>query len=142
MATFSSLDARTVPYRTSTVFAAFAMGATGIADLLRAPAIMESLAHLGYPIYFVNILGTWEILGALAILLPTPPRLKDWAYAGMFFTLTGAALSHLAVADPALKVLTPLVVLAAVVVSAATRPAHAVAERVLLPPRRPVLKVL
>jgi hypothetical protein len=85
---------------------------------------MEGLAHLGYPAYFATILGTWVLLGAAAIVTPDLPRVKEWAYAGMFFTLTGAALSHAASGDPSGKVLLPMVVLGAVVVSWALRPAR------------------
>jgi hypothetical protein len=113
---------RKAAYWASTGFAALALGATGAADLLRVPAIMESLAHLGYPTYFATILGTWELLGAAAIVAPDLPRVKEWAYAGTFFTLTGAALSHAASGDPLVRVLVPLVVLGAVVMSWALRP--------------------
>ena len=85
---------------------------------------MESLAHLGYPAYFATILGTWELLGSAAIVAPGLPRVKEWAYAGMFFTLTGAALSHAASGDPVGKVLLPLVLLGAVLVSWTLRPAR------------------
>ena len=115
---------RNTAYWASTGLAALALGATGAADLLRVPPIMESLAHLGYPAYFVTILGTWELLGVAAIVAPELPRVKEWAYAGMFFTLTGAALSHAASGEPVSKVLLPLVVLGAVVVSWALRPAR------------------
>ena len=113
-------------YRASTGFAALALGATGLADLLRVPAVMEGLAHLGYPTYFATILGTWELLGAAAIVAPDLPRVKEWAYAGMFFALSGAALSHAASGDPASKVLVPLAVLGAVAVSWTLRPRVAV----------------
>ena len=109
-------------YWASTGFAALALGATGAADLLRVPAIMESLTHLGYPTYFATILGTWELLGAAAIVVPDLPRVREWAYAGIFFALTGAALSHAASGDPAGKVLVPLLLLGVVVVSWTLRP--------------------
>src|SRR6266545_1383696 len=64
---------RKAAYWATTAFAALALGATGLADLLRVPAIMEGLAHLGYPTYFATILGTWELLGAAAILAPDLP---------------------------------------------------------------------
>lgn len=111
-----------VAYWGSTAFAAFALGATGVADLLRVPAIMEGLAHLGYPTYFAAILGTWQLLGAGAILAPGMPRVKEWAYAGMLFTLTGAAVSHAVSGDSLGKILVPLVVLCAVFVSWGLRP--------------------
>ena len=108
---------RKAAYWASTGFAAFSLGATGLADLLRVPVIMEALAHLGYPTYFATILGAWELLGAAAIVGPEVPRVKEWAYAGIFFALSSAALSHAASGDPVSKVLVPLVVLGAVGVS-------------------------
>jgi hypothetical protein len=115
---------RRTAYWATTGLAALALGAAGAADLLRVPAIMESLAHLGYPAYFVTILGTGQLLGAAAILAPGLPRVKEWAYAGIVFTLTGAALSHAAFRDPVAEVLVPLALLCAVIVSWALRPAH------------------
>jgi DoxX-like protein len=117
---------RKAAYWASTGFAALALGGTGLADLLRVPVIMEGLAHHGYPTYFATILGTWELLGAAAIVAPELPRVKEWAYAGMFFALSGAALSHAASGDPMGKVLVPLVVLGAVAVSWTLRPRAAV----------------
>ena len=57
------------------------------------------MVRLGYPVYFVSILGFWKVLGFIAILVPRFPRLKEWAYAGIFFDLTGAAVSHVATGD-------------------------------------------
>jgi uncharacterized membrane protein YphA (DoxX/SURF4 family) len=68
------------------------------------------MAHLGYPAYFLTILGTWKILGALAIVAPRLPRLKEWAYAGMVFDATSAAISRAVMGDGAVKVIAPLVV--------------------------------
>jgi hypothetical protein len=87
---------------------------------------MEGLAHLGYPTYFATILGAWELLGAAAIVGPSGPRVREWAYAGMFFALSGAALSHAASGDPVAPVLVPLVVLGAIAVSWALRSRAAV----------------
>ena len=78
---------------------------------------MEDLSHLGYPQYFPTILGTWKILGALAILSPGLPRLKEWAYAGMIFDLSGAALSHLIAGDTAIKPFVPCLVICIVIAS-------------------------
>jgi hypothetical protein len=80
------------------------------------------MAHLGYPAYFLTVLGTWKILGAIAIVIPGVPRLKEWAYAGMIFDLTGAAASRVASGDGAITVITPLLVAAVVVISWALRP--------------------
>jgi len=115
---------RLIAYWATTSLAAIALSAIGAGDLLRVPAIMEGLTHLGYPAYFATILGTWKLLGAAALLAPGLPRLKEWAYAGMFFTLSGAALSHAASGDPASKIVVPLLLLAAVLASWALRPAR------------------
>jgi hypothetical protein len=113
-----------IAYYVTTGFAAIALGATGAADLLRIPAIMEGLAHLGYPVYFATILGTWMLLGSAAIVAPGLPRVKEWAYAGIFFALSGAALSHAASGDAVGKILVPLVLLGALAASWALRSAH------------------
>jgi len=66
----------------------------GIADLVRVPATTEGVLALGYPDHFLTILGVWKVLGAIAILAPRFPRLKEWAYAGSFFDFTGAIVAH------------------------------------------------
>ena len=114
---------RTIAYRVSTGCAALVFAATGAADLMRAPTIMEGLAHLGYPTYFATILGAWQVLGAVAIIAPGLSQAKEWAYAGMVFTLSGAAVSHAVSGDPVAKILVPLVLLGAVLVSRTLRPA-------------------
>ena len=80
---------------------------------------------LGYPLYFFPILGFWKILGAIAILVPRFPRLKEWAYAGIFFDLTGAAASNAAVGGYgvyAFHILAPLILAGLAVASWALRP--------------------
>lgn len=88
----------------------------GIWDIARLPFVAQLVTHLGYPSYFLVLLGTWKVLGALALLIPGRPLLKEWAYAGAFFTYTGAIVSHLttgyALGEAALlSVLTALTVL-------------------------------
>jgi uncharacterized membrane protein YphA (DoxX/SURF4 family) len=79
------------------------------------------MTHLGYPAYFMTILGFWKVLGGAAILLPGFPLLKEWAYAGMIFDLAGASASHVASGDVAFHILTPLVLAVLVVASWALR---------------------
>ena len=67
----------------------------GIWDIARSHSSPTWSTHLGYPSYFLVLLGTWKVLGALAMLIPGRPLLKEWAYAGAFFTYTGAIVSHL-----------------------------------------------
>ncbi|XXX78266.1 DoxX family protein [Sorangium sp. So ce134] len=114
--------ARTIGYWIATGLLGFAFAAGGLADLAGSPQVLEGMAHLGYPAYFATILGVWKVLGAVALFAPGFPRLKEWAYAGIFFDLTGAAASHAAVGDAAGQVMTPLVLVAIAAASWALRP--------------------
>ncbi|MET0388659.1 MAG: DoxX family protein [Polyangiales bacterium] len=96
---------------------------SGSLDLSYSAAVMEGLAHLGYPLYFPAIIGVWKLLGVAAVLAPRFALLKEWAYAGMIFDLSGAAISHAASGDDAGKVLTPIVLMGLVAASWALRPA-------------------
>ena len=86
---------RTVVYWTMTALVAFFIGSGGIAQIMQYFASPHAVVPvLGYPMYFFAILGFWKFFGALTILVPRFPRLKEWAYAGIFFDLTGAAASN------------------------------------------------
>ena len=65
----------------------------GVWDILRVPQVRGLIERLGYPLYFLTILGIWKLLGAIALIVPRFPRPKEWAYAGVFFDLTGAIAS-------------------------------------------------
>jgi hypothetical protein len=108
---------RTAGYWMSTGILALAFGSGGVAYLAGAETQLRGMAELGYPAYFVTILGVWKVLGALAIVTPRFPRLREWAYAGIAFDLIGAAASHAAVGHPVVKVVAPLIVLAIMAVS-------------------------
>jgi hypothetical protein len=84
--------------------------------------VVATLRHLGYPAYFALILGLGKLLGAVAIVMPRFPRLKEWAYAGFFFDLTAGAYSRAAVGDSAVDIIAPLVFLALTMASWALRP--------------------
>ncbi|MBW8868366.1 MAG: DoxX family protein [Acidobacteria bacterium] len=81
------------------LMAAFMLMAS-IPDVLRLPQAIEIFGHLGYPAYLLPFLGTAKILGVFAVLMPGFDRLKEWAYAGLVFDITGALYSHLSVGDP------------------------------------------
>jgi uncharacterized membrane protein YphA (DoxX/SURF4 family) len=102
--------------------ASFVIG--GYLHLTRDPQVMATLAHLGYPPYFATILGVWKLLGAIAIVAPGSPRLKEWAYAGFFFDLTGAAATRAFVGDGVVDIIAPLAFLALVAASWALQPAR------------------
>jgi len=101
--------------------ASFVIG--GVLHLTQSEQVVSTLNHLGYPAYFALMLGTWKVLGAIAIVVPGFPHLKEWAYAGFFFDLTAAAVSRAAVGDSAADIVAPLVFLALVIASWALRPA-------------------
>ncbi|HEX7892827.1 MAG TPA: DoxX family protein [Terriglobales bacterium] len=116
-------NSQSIAYWVFTVLAAMLFAIPGAALLLRVPHFTKDMAQLGYPAYFLMILGAWKMLGVLAILIPGRPRLKEWAYAGMFFDLTSAAISRAVVGDAFIKMLVPLVVVAIVFLSWRLRPA-------------------
>jgi uncharacterized membrane protein YphA (DoxX/SURF4 family) len=118
-----TMNARAVAYWICTILVVFSFLSGGVVDLLRVPQALEGMTHLGYPAYFMVILGFWKVLGGLAILLPGLPLLKEWAYAGMIFDLTGASASHVASGDDVRHILVPLLLAALVVASWALRPA-------------------
>jgi uncharacterized membrane protein YphA (DoxX/SURF4 family) len=113
---------RPIAYWVTTVLTAFGFLSGGATDLARPDFLLEGMTKLGYPAYFVLILGVWKVLGGVAVLIPGTPRLKEWAYAGMVFDLTGAAASHAAVGDPAGKMVAPLVITGIVMASWGLRP--------------------
>jgi hypothetical protein len=119
----TTANIRTAAYWTTTILgpASFVIG--GVLNLTQSGEVPATMAHLGYPIYFASILGMWKLLGAIAIVVPGVPRLKEWAYAGFFFDLTAAAYSRAAVGDGAADVIAPLAFLALVLASWALRPA-------------------
>lgn len=111
-----------IAYWITTLLVAAELAVGGAWDILRTPYVRGVLEHLGYPTYFLIILGVWKVLGAVALVVPRFPRLKEWAYAGAFFNYTGAVASHLAVGDGAAAIAYPLVQTVLVAASWALRP--------------------
>jgi len=116
------MRARTIGYWAATAVVVFAMVGGGAAELAREPQTIQGMTHLGYPTYFVTIIGCWKLLGGVAILVPGLPRLKEWAYAGIFFNMTGAAVSHAVLGDPSWHVAVTLGLATLALVSWALRP--------------------
>lgn len=89
-------------YWVTTLWLALGMLSTGIVQITMSengPGGLNSLTQLGYPTYLLTLLGIWKFLGVIAILVPKCPTIKEWAYAGFFFMMTGAIFSHLAEND-------------------------------------------
>jgi uncharacterized membrane protein YphA (DoxX/SURF4 family) len=112
-----------IGYWITTWIAAAGFAIAGCGNLIHAPHFARDMSHLGYPAYFMTILGAWKVLAAVAVLAPGFPRLKEWAYAGMIFDLTGAAFSRFAMQDGAAMIAIPLLIGSIVIVSWALRPA-------------------
>lgn len=117
-------------YWVSTIWLALGMLATGIQQLLKmqvegslAPPGVYGITQLGYPVYFLTLLGIWKILGVIALLMPKFPLLKEWAYAGFFFLTSGAIFSHMATGNPTAEIFPSLLLLSLTVVSWYFRPA-------------------
>jgi len=86
--------AKAIAYWAATGMIVFAMFSGGVAELMHRPETINGMRELGYPVYFIMIIGFWKLLGSAALLAPGLPRVKEWAYAGIFFNMTGAAVSH------------------------------------------------
>jgi len=118
---------RKIIYWIATVWLALGMVSTGAMQLFKGAGGQggaEMLTHLGYPVYLLPLLGIWKLLGIIAVLIPGFPVLKEWAYAGFFFLMTGAVFSHLASQDPMTSLLPALLLIFLTFMSWAFRPAN------------------
>ncbi len=110
-------------YWVATVFLAFGMLASGLQQIFQTKEMVTMISRLGYPPYFMRIIGVWKILGVIVILIPKFKLVKEWAYAGFFFTMTGALISHLACGDYDVKaILGPLMQTVFIILSWYLRP--------------------
>jgi hypothetical protein len=110
-------------YWVATVWLALGMASTGIVQLLKVEGEVEFILRLGYPRYFLTLLGISKLLGVFAVLAPGLPLVKEWAYAGFFFTMIGALFSHVAMGSSAGEIFPPILLLALTVLSWYFRPA-------------------
>ncbi len=113
----------TIIYWIATIWLSLGMTAPGLVQLLHLKEENEMMQHLGYPLYFLTLLGIWKLLGVIAILVPKLPILKEWAYAGFFFSMSGAIVSHLAMSDPAMECFGPGLLIVLTICSRYFRPA-------------------
>ena len=111
-------------YWIATIWLALGMLSTAIVQVLQTKEEVEMMTLLGYPAYLLTIIGVWKILGVVAVLIPKYPLVKEWAYAGFFFAMSGAIISHLMVGDEAKEIFGPTLLLLLTVVSWYFRPAE------------------
>lgn len=111
-----------ITYWVATIWLSLGMVSTGIVQLIQMEEEALKMKELGYPLYFLTIIGVWKLLGVTVVLIPKFPLVKEWAYAGFFFLMTGAIFSHLAHGDNALEYFGPTLLLILTVVSWYFRP--------------------
>jgi uncharacterized membrane protein len=110
-------------YWIATIWLALGMLSTGTVQLFKVEEEVDNITQLGYPVYFLTILGIWKILGVVAVLIPKFHLLKEWAYAGFFFAMSGATFSRIASGDSINEIAPSLLLLILTVVSWYFRPA-------------------
>jgi uncharacterized membrane protein YphA (DoxX/SURF4 family) len=120
------MKGRVIGYWVATGLIAFAMLSGGAMQVARVPENVAGFARLGYPTYFMVMLGVWKLLGGIALLAPRFPRIKEWAYAGIFIDLSSAVVSVAATSDSIFHVIAPLICIAILATSWALRPASRV----------------
>jgi uncharacterized membrane protein YphA (DoxX/SURF4 family) len=112
-------------YWIATIWLALGMLSTGVVQLFKSKegqGGVDMLTHLGYPVYLLTLIGIWKILGVVALLIPKNPLLKEWAYAGFFFIMSGAIISHIALGDSISEIFPSLLLLVLTIVSWYFRP--------------------
>lgn len=110
-------------YWIATLWLALGMLSTGIVQLLHVKADTAFIIDMGYPVFFLTILGIWKILGVISVLIPKFPLVKEWTYAGFFFIMSGAIFSHIAVGNPIDKIWPAVLLLVLTLISWYFRPA-------------------
>lgn len=123
METQKSQKRNKIIYWIFTLWTALGMISTAIVQLMKHPDEVQNFTTLGYPLYLMTIIAVWKILGVVAILIPKTPLLKEWAYAGFVFVMSGAVISHLIVGDSFGKTFPAVLLLALVIISWYFRPA-------------------
>lgn len=111
-------------YWIATLWLSLGMTSTGIIQLIKQKDEVEFITELGYPVFFLPLLGVWKLLGVIAVLIPRYPLIKEWAYAGFFFAMSGALYSHIVKGNTFNEIGPPLLLLVLTVLSWYFRPAE------------------
>lgn len=109
-------------YWIATIWLSLGMVSTGIVQILQMEEEAEKMSSLGYPMYFLTIIGVWKLLGVIAVLMPAFPLVKEWAYAGFFFLMSGAIFTHQAAGDGVADYFGPILLLVLTITSWYFRP--------------------
>jgi uncharacterized membrane protein YphA (DoxX/SURF4 family) len=111
-------------YWIATAWLVLGMFSTGMVQLLKVNTEVDLMTKLGYPLYFLTLIGIWKMLGVIAVLIPKFPVLKEWAYAGFFFLMSGAIFSHIISGNAVNDIYPSLLLLTLTVISWYFRPAN------------------
>lgn len=111
-------------YWAVTIWLSLGMVSTGIVQLIQMEEEVKKMNTLGFPTYFLTIIGVWKILGVIALLVPKFPLVKEWAYAGFFFVMSGAIFIHIAAGDKTVELFGPALLLVLTIASWYFRPAN------------------
>jgi uncharacterized membrane protein YphA (DoxX/SURF4 family) len=122
METQKSQKRNKIIYWIFTLWMSLGMVSTAIVQLMKSKDELTNFTNLGYPAYLMTIIGVWKILGVIAVLVPRRPLLKEWAYAGFFFVMSGAIISHIIVNDPFSKTFPAVLLFVLVIISWYFRP--------------------
>ena len=117
------MNGKKIGYWITTAILSLGAAGTGVFKLLSPPEMIQNFEHLGYPTYLIRFLGFWYVSAVIALLVPKLGRVKEWAYAGLFFAFSGALFSHFANGDAIGETVPLMVLLALTVASYVLRPA-------------------
>ena len=112
-----------IGYWIITIILSFCIFSGGLAQAVQVKGVVQGFKPLGYPTYFISLIGVWKVFGIIAILIPKFPLLKEWAYAGILFVMTGAVISHIASNDVHIQIIAPILLAVFTVLSWYFRPA-------------------
>jgi len=112
-----------IVYWIATLWLSLGMLSTAVVQLMRMEKEVANITRLGYPLYVLTLIGIWKILGVTAVLMPKAALIKEWAYAGFFFAMSGAIVSHIAIGDSPTELFGPTLLLLLTIVSWYFRPA-------------------
>ena len=118
------MKTRKIIYWIATAWASLGLLSTAAVQLFNLKTKSDYITHLGYPDYALKIIAIWKILGVVALLIPRFPVLKEWAYAGFFFLMSSAVLSHIAHGDSFKDTFPSLLLLTLIAISWFSRPAN------------------
>lgn len=119
---------RPTAYIVATALFCLAIAPSAVLNIVQPDFVVDAMTLIHMPLPIIALVGFWKILGIAALAQPRLRTLNEWAYAGFFFDLTGAAYAHAAAGDTVVSILSPLFFLLPLAASYAMRPPAAIEE--------------